>query len=275
MGQTFTAPTLNLTKLNVGTGFEQQQAMAAAKQKLAEAMLQKGLESEQMVSPLQVLGHLAQSYAGKNLQNQAIGDQAKVAQSLREARQQLGNEVFTKVRAGATPEQIFQEYGANPLVADLIKPQADAYAEGLKGDQGITELNGRFVRKGQAVGQINNDPNHPVLQGQNGELSLNWPYVTSQVAAHGNPLQGLAADGKTVVPYPTTGQMPSMQRLGAAMQNVQNPQTPQQQQPVPQPQAPTADGQKYVQVHTPEQYQMLAPGMTYLDPNGQIRVKGK
>jgi len=270
MAQNISTPTLNLTKLNVGTGFEQQQAVAAAKQRLAEQLMQQGIApDENMRSPVQVLGHMAQAWAGKSMQKEALAEQAKVAEALRGKRAELAQQVYSDAASGMSVDQIAANYGHDPMAADIAKPFLDAYAQRLKNNEGLREVNGRIVRTGDVIGQANNDPNKDVFLGPDGQLTINPVKVTASVISQGKPAMGLDAAGKTV-PYPTTGQMPGTGPLANAMLSQSGQSNP---QPSTAP-TPPAGGPKYVQVQTEAQYNMLAPGMTYLDPNGQVRVKG-
>lgn len=116
----------------IPTGYEMLDEQVQQKRALAEAMLAQGMTARQDYrSPFQVLGQLAQAWAGKSMQNDANRMQAEALQKrladFAAARQSLSADL----QSGATPEQIYTKYGTNPLLADAIKPIVDAYGEGL------------------------------------------------------------------------------------------------------------------------------------------------
>lgn len=212
-------PTANLAKISIPTGYEQQQLTAASKRKLADAMLERGLAPDpNMVSWAQVLGHMAQAWAGKSMQKDADKMDADVRSQI------LGD--YNNKRAAfladsqtLSPQQLVEKYGNEPLLQNDLKPYADAFASGLKDQGELTNFGGRMVRKGDAVGQYANDPNKMVFVGPNGQTSLNPVAVTAAGISSGN----LTPTGG----YQTTGQMPGAQRLMGAMSGQSQPQAQQ------------------------------------------------
>jgi hypothetical protein len=78
-------PTVNLPKIAIPTGYEQQQRDAATKRRLAEAMLGQGLSPIQNgTNYAQLFGQLAQAYAGKKLNKDATGLETGLQQQIQQ-----------------------------------------------------------------------------------------------------------------------------------------------------------------------------------------------
>lgn len=117
----------------VPTGYEVLDQQTQQKRALAQAMLEAGLgPHEPYRSPFQVLGQLAQVWAGKSLQKDANKMQSEVLAKKMADFQTARQSLSADVAGGATPEQIYTKYGTDPLLQDAIKPIVEAYGEGLK-----------------------------------------------------------------------------------------------------------------------------------------------
>ena len=211
-------------QIAIPTGYEQLQLAAASKRKLAETMLAQGLAPDNnMQSWAQVLGHWAQTWAGKSMQKDADKMDADVASRVMADYQTKRQALQAAVAGGATPQQITEQFGSEPLLAEDIKPYTEAFAAGLKQNGELTNFGGRMVRKGDVVGQYANDPNKMVFANPDGTTQLNPVAVTAAGISSGN----LTPTGG----YQTTGQMPGMRRLIGAMSGGQL--QPQAQQTAP------------------------------------------
>jgi hypothetical protein len=130
-----TDPTLQRTNQlpYIPTGYEVQSAELQRRRALADAMLQAGLQNNtRMVSPFQLLGRLAQVYAGKSMegdvakqQQQLIGQQqadykSHVDNFLNQLNGLQPGQDNTQVLASAASDPYLR---SNPLVDAMIKAQ--------------------------------------------------------------------------------------------------------------------------------------------------------
>ena len=211
MATTVQTPTLSSVKLVVPTGFEQQQAAAQSKQRLADALMQQGLDNQTpMISPFQALGHWADVLAAKKLGKQATQMQVNVGNQLRQAKQAAGEQFYADLHSGAPLADMMKKYGNNPLVSDDLGPLKAAYQKQLEEDQKITvDPTGYNVRAGQTVGHpAAIDPNktvylNPITQ----QMEINWPKITADNAAQGLPISGQGSNGQSYA-YTTSAPNP-------------------------------------------------------------------
>lgn len=195
--------------LVIPNNYTSQQADIARRKKLADAMLQQGLATDpNMRSWAQVLGKLAQTWVGKSMDKDADKSEAALNATIL---QDYGNRrtAFQTDAQTMTPQQLVEKYGNDPMLANELKPYQEAFGTGLKQGQELTQFGGRMVRKGDVVGQYDNDPNKMVFVGPDGQTSLNPVAVTAAGISSGN----LTPTGG----YQTTGQMPGVGRLIGAM----------------------------------------------------------
>lgn len=190
--------------LVIPTGYETQQRKAASKRKLAEAMLARGMETQpNMTSWTQVLGQLAQAWAGKSMQRDADKTDSEVNNLIRED--------YTRKRGGfltdaqtMQPMQLIEKYGGDPMLEDELKPYREAHQTALTGREKLIDYNGKVgVRLGDVAGGYNNDPNQSVHVVDN-QMVVNPVKVAAGVAAQGLPL----ADKQGRMMYQTTAPMP-------------------------------------------------------------------
>lgn len=197
-------PTINLPKIYLPTGFERQQAQAAAKQKLADAMMGQGLAPDNnMVSPLQLLGHLAQTWAGKSLGRDALEGQIKTGEDMRAAYTGVQGDFDKDVASGMGVEELFTKYRSNPMMGETLKPYIEAFTANLK-------------RKGELAQP---DMNKQVIQGPDGQWHVNPLRVAADRAGAGFGIEG----------YPQSLPTPDRSGLVGAMMGGQGQELP----PVP------------------------------------------
>ena len=223
------APTANLAKITIPTGYEQQQLASASKRKLAEAMLSQGIApDDHMVSWAQVLGHLAQTWAGKSMQHDADKMDGDIRSTILKD-YQTKRSAFLQDSQTMAPKDLVAKYGNEPLLQEDLKPYAEAFGSNLKNAGEYTNFGGQRMTNAQAAGAgYDNDPNKPVQVGPDGQLTINAPYALAQGVANGK-----------VDPRPLTQSFPAIpatdKLIGAMM-------PPQQAAPAASP-APMSDTQ--------------------------------
>lgn len=200
-------PKQDFLKYLMPMNYQSEESKIAAKKKIADALIQRGLTPNKgMISPLEVIGSMAQAFAGKRLDSRAskmeddLSDRVKGAYA--DARGQMQNDVA----AGMTPQQIAEKYGSNPLLENDVKPYADAFGENLKGRERIVNLGSAagYGRVGDYMGKpLPNDPNKPVWVGSNGQAEVNP--VAATAAMYRNPNLVDPSSMPTSAPIPTPG----------------------------------------------------------------------
>jgi len=121
----------------IPTGYEGLEQSVQRKRKIADALMAQGLQGPGAGarSWAQLLGSLAQTWAGKSIQKDADKEQSEI-DAKRQAAVQEANAAFeADLAAGAQPSQIVQKYGSNPWLKERMKPFEDAMAQGLKNQQ--------------------------------------------------------------------------------------------------------------------------------------------
>lgn len=205
--------------ITIGTGYEEQQRKAASRRKIAEALLAQGLQSNpNMSSWAQVLGQMAQAWAGKSMQRQADTMDADVAGKVRED-YNTRRQAFLADINNLAPQQVVAKYGNDPYLEDEVKPYREALATALKEREGLGSFGGRMVRRGDVLNQYANDPNDTVFADPNGNLSLNPVKIAGAVASQGLPM----VDERGRQMYQTTGRLP--QGLAAMPQTTAVPES--------------------------------------------------
>lgn len=212
-------PTINLPKVYLPTGFEREQALAAQKAELAKAMLARGLANDtHMVSPVQVLGHLAQAWAGKSMQNSALNDQVAAGDKMLAAYQGALEGFNKDVTGGLSEGDLVQKYQGNPMLQQALAPHLAAYQH---------QLEKSFDTKDSATSSLHN-PQSWVIMGADGQLHLNPLRTTAAIAGAGGNLTGLPQS----MPY--EAMMGAMQGAQGAPQVAPPPDVP----PTPAPGGP-------------------------------------
>lgn len=206
-------------QLVIPTQYAPQQQSIAQKRKLAEAMLGQGLANDpNMNNWAQVLGKLAQTWAGKSMDTDATKAEGVLNQTIFDDYQRRrGN--FNTQTAGMSPQQVVQTFGSDPMLVEDVKPYRDAMARALTEREDLRDFGGRVgVRTGDVMGRFNNDPNKDIIMGPDGQMMINPVKATSNALSSGS----LVLEGPPV----TTAPIPGTERLVGAMMG---------QQPVQQP----------------------------------------
>lgn len=231
-------------QLVIPTQYAPQQQSIAQKRKLAEAMLSQGLANDpNMNNWTQVLGKLAQAWAGKSMDKEATKMEGTLNQTIYDDYNKRRGDFNTQT-SGMSPQQVVQTFGADPMLADDVKPYRDAMARALTEREDLRDFGGRVgVRTGDVMGQVNNDPNKDVLIGPDGQMMINPVKATSNALSSGS----LVLEG----PPATSAPMPGAERLTTAMAG---------QQPTQQPSAMTE----------PLTFQAVEGALKTLGPQGAV-----
>lgn len=239
------------------TGYEGLQQQAAEKRKLAETMWAKGLAGGQnQVSIAQVLGDLAQMWAGKSLNKDAAKLELDAANRMGEDYRTRYEQFYSDANS-LSPQQMVAKWGSDPMAQNWLKPFEETMTAGMKQDQTLTDWGGQWMRKGDIqVGSYKpNNPNDSVVRGADGNWQVNPVKVTASIASQGIPLE----DGTYSMQDPArSGQVPTG---------------------VPQAQQPKSAPNGYPEDLTLEQYRGAVNGLggpaaqSWLQRNGlKVRV---
>lgn len=217
------------SNLMMPTGYEQQQKAAESKRRLAKLMLEKGLSPERnMQSWTQVLGHLAETWAGKSMDKKADKMDAEVASQMSKdfAAKVAG---FSADRGTLSPEQMVDKYSFDPMMSEQTKPYVEALTARLKnGAEGIVFGDQYRLKSGLKDGEFKaNDPNDAVLRGPGNTFVTNNARMTAALGAQGF--------------MDSNGQRPQYS-MPDPMAGGQAPTAPGMQAPAGAPPAPTEGG---------------------------------
>ena len=178
-------PSVNMAKITLPTGFEAQQRAAASRRQLAEAMLSQGLAPENNYGSLvQVLGKLAQTWAGRSMQKEADKMDDTVSNNLLEAYSGRRNAFLNDAKT-LSQQQLVEKYGQDPLLQNELDPYREVAAADMKRGNELIEFGGKMVRRKDVEGQYANDPNKMVHVGPDGVMQLNPMAINAAGIASG------------------------------------------------------------------------------------------
>lgn len=181
-------------KVSVPTGFESQVRSLAQRRKLADALMEQGLAGGQNYgSWAQVLGQLAQAWAGKSIGKEVDrGQTALDGQILSKYTTDLGN--LNADAKTMNPGDLVAKYGSNPYLADALKPYQSAMTSRMEGDQRIVNNGGHWDRAGSVVGTYEHSkPTDHVIRLPNGQLAVNPVAIAAANASQGLGYGGFPA----------------------------------------------------------------------------------
>lgn len=171
--------------LVIPTGYEPQQRKIASQRKLADIMLEKGLTSQANMSDwTQVLGQLAQSWAGRHITSKA--DKAESGLD-----GQIAGDYSSAIKKFQTMSgapnadlgQIVEAVNANPSMLGAVgKPWVDAFAKRTSDQENRMMFGGKFMREGDIAPNAV-DPGKPtdlIRSNPDGSLMTNMPAVNAQ-----------------------------------------------------------------------------------------------
>lgn len=242
-------------QITIPTGYESLQRQAEQKRALAKLMLEKGLMQQgSMQSPLQVLAALAQAYVGKQAMKKADKlDDDVTAKMLSDYRGKL--DTFNTDAKTLSPADLVAKYQGDPILADALKPYAEAFSHGLTEAGEHTNFGGQWMKKGD-IKDGAFEPNKPtdrVLRtGPDGKtFSLNPVAVTGALASQAN----------TTVSNPVTSIRDPMADQGTAPASTGLP-------PVPSPVTDT--GGLDINLLSPEEKEIMARELKRRAGGGQF-----
>lgn len=167
----------------IPTGYEGLQSQAATKRKIAESLLAAKMPDNAR-SWAQVLGHIAEAWAGKSLQKDADKADEQVRQAQLQANAVVQSGIEADVQSGMTPHELKLKWGGNPLAAERLK-QFDQPMEFANG----VAVNKYNVREGTQGPQ---NPTAMVIRDSQGNWQVNPSAVHAQRSATGLPVDGNA-----------------------------------------------------------------------------------
>lgn len=195
-------------KFVLPTGYESEQRKAERKRKLAQMMLERGMQSGNMQSWTQPLAQMAAAFAGKRLDKKADKIDADVSERMTA---DFGKKVeaFNAATSGENvdPTAIVRAHGSDPMLQDMVKPYVETMTEGLKQRQRRVKFGDRY----RTLGSISeterepSDPNSAVIVDQQGNWVVNPVRTTAALAAQGLPLDMPGRPGVYSMPNPTVG----------------------------------------------------------------------
>lgn len=147
-------------KIILPTGFEGDRRKAEQKRKIAQALMEKGLNGGNMTHWTQALAQMGNAWAGKRMDKKAtqmdVDTDARLSAAYAEG---LG--ALKQARAeGRSSGEIMEEFQGNPLLTDAIDPEKDAFGAGLKDKQGSVNFGGQWRAKG-GIREGEFEPNKP------------------------------------------------------------------------------------------------------------------
>jgi hypothetical protein len=107
----------------IPTGYEGLQSSVQRKRRIGEALMAQGLKGpgDNVRSWAQVLGSLAQTWAGKSIQKDADKEEAETQQKM-QAEIASANQAYAEaVQTGKSDEEIYSTLGSNPWLKDKMK----------------------------------------------------------------------------------------------------------------------------------------------------------
>lgn len=278
--------------LVIPTGFEARQREIARRNELAQFMLKQGLESDpNMTSPLQVLGHLAQAWAGKSMQKSADQQSTGLEGDIRTDYLRKIGEFQKDVQSGMAEGDLVAKYGSDPMLESYLKPHQEAYQSRLVGDQRVEKNGDMYQRAGELPGTYARSSAQDELQVNpvTGQVTLNEPKIAANRLSQGmgsKDIENFATTG-TLAPRQYTGPQGPAGYPGVAPQPF-----PGQGQSGNQPEQ--IDYQSFrelssfpgdvakkiltqqnytVRVNSLDEAENLPPGTTYIRPDGVVVTK--
>lgn len=128
-------------KLVIPTGFENQQTAIERRRRIADAMLERGLTPQPARHVAQVLGQLAQAWAGKSLQRDADKMQTSLNDDIRgsfQAKLTAFAMDEAKVKSGEmSAHDLVQKYRSDPMLESALEPYSKAMDARMTADQRV------------------------------------------------------------------------------------------------------------------------------------------
>lgn len=191
-------------KFVLPTGYETEQLKAARKRKIAEALIQKGLQTNpNMQSWAQVLGQIGTAFIGKRMDKKADALDADVRSRML-SDYATRSAAFDKLTGSANPDlsSIVRTGQDDPFLQERVKPYVDAFAKRLSERENIVRTPTTFARQGDLIGKPTFDPQAMMVPtGKPGEYGVNAARVTAALAAQPNTT---ISNAQTTIQDPST-----------------------------------------------------------------------
>lgn len=184
-------------KLTIPTGYEAEQRAIERRRKIAEALLQQGLQSNpNMTSPWQAIAQVANAFVGRRMEKKA--DQRSDALSGKiKGDFDAATTEFNNDAAMLQPSQLVAKYRNNPMMAENLKPYEAALQRALTEREALTTFNGKMQRQGDVVGQYDQGkPTDTVRRDAAGNEFINPLAVNAQAMGQGFEAPMVAGGGQ-------------------------------------------------------------------------------
>lgn len=190
------------------TGYESLQLQAEQKHRLAQRLLDSSYgQQAPMSSYTQLLGQLAEAFVGRRAEKKADALDLDIKTRMGEDYRNKSKTFYTDAQV-MRPDELIAKWSTDPMMADLLDPYKDAYAQGLKEKEGHTTFGGQWMRKGDIKeGAFDNKPTDRVI-GVNGPNGPTWQInptaITANIASLGtevkDPVMSMPAPGVSTTP---------------------------------------------------------------------------
>jgi hypothetical protein len=256
-------------KLTIPTGYESEQRAIERRRKIAEALLQQGLQQNpNMTSPWQAIAQVANAFIGRRMEKKADQRSDELSTRIKGDFDTATTE-FNNDAATLQPSQLVAKYRNNPMMAENLKPYEAALQRALTEREALTTFNGKMQRQGDVVGQYDQGkPTDLVLRDGQGNFQPNAVAIdaASRVASANQGYtpgeQGLSP-ATQATPQASAGKELTAEQFRAAKQVMGGK---------------VSDWVRHngfiVQLKDASDYADIPAGATYRDPQGTIRQKG-
>lgn len=173
-------------RLQLPTGYEEQQAEAARKRKLADAMMQASMRGGPMTSWAQPLGRIAQAFASTRLNKKADKTDSAWREQMRNTYAQKLTEINQDLQSMST-EEVVRKWAGDPYVREILDPYQKAMANQLQEANDMVKSGDRWVRRGdiRAGELVGNKMGDKVIYDSEGNATINPVAVNAALAAQG------------------------------------------------------------------------------------------
>lgn len=173
-------------KLTIPTGYESEQRAIERRRKIAEALLQQGLQQNpNMTSPWQAIAQVANAFIGRRMEKKADQRSDELSTRIKGDFDTATTE-FNNDAATLQPSQLVAKYRNNPMTAENLKPYEAALQRALTEREALTTFNGKMQRQGDVVGQYDQGkPTDTVRRDATGGEFINPLAVNAQAMGQG------------------------------------------------------------------------------------------
>lgn len=121
----------------IPTGYEGLQSSVQRKRKIADALMAQGLQGPgpNARSWAQLLGSLAQTWAGKSIQKDADKEEASIQEKIKADVMSANQGFEADIASGLGPKELVQKWGGNQWLKERLDPYEKALQQGLENEQ--------------------------------------------------------------------------------------------------------------------------------------------